>query len=162
MKAVQLFAIVLMGLMPGQNPAPAPAAAPVMTTAGAFFALSVADLEASSQWYSDTLGLRAVMNDAGAHGPAVIVLEGGGLIVELIHHPEAAPLAKVAPNVHDRMLVHGLVKAGVIVDNFDQTMTAFRERHVDIAYGPYPARPNQRANVIVRDNAGNLIQVFGR
>ena len=53
------------------------------------------------------------MNDVGAHGPAVIVLEGGGLIVELIQHPEAAPLAKVAPNVHDRMLVHGLVKATI-------------------------------------------------
>jgi hypothetical protein len=28
-------------------------------------------------------------------------------------------------------------------------------------FGPYPARPGQRANVIVRDNAGNLIQCFG-
>jgi hypothetical protein len=34
-------------------------------------------------------------------------------------------------------------------------------RDVEIAFGPYPARADQRANVIVKDNAGNLIQFFG-
>ena len=33
---------------------------------------------------------------------------------------------------------------------------------MSIAFGPFPARPNQRANMIVKDNAGNLIQIFGR
>jgi hypothetical protein len=28
--------------------------------------------------------------------------------------------------------------------------------------GPWPGRPNQPANVIVRDNAGTLIQIFAR
>jgi hypothetical protein len=58
--------------------------------------------------------------------------------------------------------VHGLVKAGIIVDNFEDVLAAFRARRVEVAYGPFPARQKQRANVIVRDNAGNLIQVFGR
>ena len=43
----------------------------------------------------------------------------------------------------------------------EERLAALKARHVDIAYGPYPAQANQRANVIVRDNAGNLIQVFG-
>jgi glyoxalase/bleomycin resistance protein/dioxygenase superfamily protein len=135
---------------------------PVMTSRGAFFALSVADMKASATWYIEKLGLAIVMEDAGGGHPAVTVLEGGGLIVELIQNDGAMPLSKAAPNVQDRMLVHGLVKAGVIVDNFDATLATFRKRRVDIAYGPFPARPKQRANLIVRDNAGNLIQVFGR
>jgi Glyoxalase/Bleomycin resistance protein/Dioxygenase superfamily len=137
-------------------------ASPVMSSRGAFFALSVADRTASATWYREKLGLAVAMEDAGAGHPSVTVLEGGGLIVELIQNDAAMPLAQAAPAVRDRMLVHGLVKTGVIVDNFDETLAAFRERHVDIAYGPFPARPNQRANVIVRDNAGNMIQVFGR
>lgn len=36
-----------------------------------------------------------------------------------------------------------------------------QKRNVEIAFGPYPARKNQRANVIIRDNGGNLIQLFG-
>ena len=34
---------------------------PVMAASGAFFAVSVADLKASAQWYTEKLGLRAVM-----------------------------------------------------------------------------------------------------
>jgi Glyoxalase/Bleomycin resistance protein/Dioxygenase superfamily len=135
---------------------------PVMSSRGAFFALSVADRRTSANWYREKLGLAVVMEDGGAGHPSVTVLEGGGLIVELIQNDAAMPLAQAAPGVRDRMLVHGLVKTGVIVDNFDETLAAFRERHVDVAYGPFPARGNQRANIIVSDNAGNLIQVFSR
>jgi len=41
-------------------------------------------------------------------------------------------------------------------------LEVLRARWVDIAMGPFPARGGQRANVIVRDNAGNLIQLFGK
>jgi hypothetical protein len=37
-----------------------------------------------------------------------------------------------------------------------------RTKGVQIAYGPYPAKTGQRANVIIRDIDGNLIQFFGR
>jgi hypothetical protein len=30
------------------------------------------------------------------------------------------------------------------------------------SYGPYAKTATQRANVIIRDNAGNLIQFFGK
>lgn len=147
---------------PGYRGALPQAPPPVMTSSGGFFALSVADMKASAAWYVEKLGLTVVMEEPAAGHSGVTVLEGGGLIVELIQDPEAVPLAKAAPGIKDRMRVHGLVKAGVIVTNFTETLAALEERHVDIAYGPYPAQSNQRANVIVRDNAGNLIQVFGR
>jgi len=88
-------------------------------------------------------------------GVAVSVLEGSGLIVELIQNDQAAPAGK------DRVLVHGPFKVGAIVSDFERVLAQLKARGADIAYGPYPASADQRANVIVRDNDGNLIQFFG-
>jgi len=66
------------------------------------------------------------------------------------------------PTVSDPVLLHGIIKAGVIVDNWDRTLALLRARRVPIAFGPFPAGRGQRANLIIRDNSGNLIQFFGR
>ncbi len=64
----------------------------VMTSRGGFFALSVADMKASGAWYVEKLGLAVAMEEAAAAGhPGVTVLEGGGLIVELIQNADAMP-----------------------------------------------------------------------
>lgn len=136
--------------------------APAIPATGAFFALSVADIRASAKWYSEKLGLAVVKEEPNEKGAAVVVLEGAGLIVELIQHDDAVPLVTAAPGVKSNMLVHGIVKAGAIVADFDETLVTLKQRNVQIAFGPYPARAHQRANVIIRDNAGNLIQLFGR
>ena len=128
---------------------------PAFSATGAFFALSVSDIHASSRWYAEKLGLKVTMNVPAANAPAVAVLEGGGLIVELIQHPEAKTAGK------DAILSHGFFKAGLIVQDFERTVATLRERGVEIAYGPYQKKADQRANVIIRDNAGNLIQILG-
>ena len=121
---------------------------------GAFLALSVSDLESSVTWYRDKLGLEVV--DRPSTGDVkVAILEGGGLIVELIQHHEAK-----ARGGADAYLQHGIFKSGVVVDDFDGLVAMLREKKADIAYGPFPARGKQRANLIVRDNAGNMIQFF--
>lgn len=122
---------------------------------GAAFALSVSDLQASSKWYEEKFGLKVTMNVPVSATPGVVVLEGGGLTVELIQHPEATASGK------DATQVHGFFKAGFTVQDFDRTLAVLRERGVEIAYGPFPKRADQRANVIIRDNAGNLIQILG-
>ena len=43
----------------------------------------------------------------------------------------------------------------MIVDDFEKTVAMLKARQVEIAFGPFP-------NVIVKDNAGNLIQFFGK
>ena len=135
---------------------------PFQAAAGAFFALSVADIQASAKWYSEKLGLKVVMEVPKKDKVAVTVLEGRGLIVELIQHDEALPLSKAAPAVTGDLFVHGVFKAGVIVEDFERTVATLRARNVEIAYGPFPARERQRANVIIKDNSGNLIQFFGK
>jgi catechol-2,3-dioxygenase len=125
-------------------------------TEGAFFALSVVDLASSASWYRDKLGLEVVMQVPVQNGIGVTVLEGGGLTVELIQNAQARPPAG------DPQLVHGYFKSGMIVKDLDRTLATLRERGVEVAYGPFPASETQRANVILRDNAGNLLQLFGR
>lgn len=129
----------------------------IVATRGAFFAISVADLEASSRWYVEKLGLEVVLDVPMNDGAAVKVLEGGGLIVELVRHDDAVPADCSAI---DPALCHGMFKAGVLVKDLDKTLEKLAARGVPVAFGPFPAQPNQRANAIIRDNAGNLIQLF--
>jgi hypothetical protein len=89
------------------------------------------------------------------------VLEGGGLIVELIQNDDAKP-ASDAPGASDPTLVHGIVKVGIVVADLHETLALLQARGVEIAMGPFPARGNQRSNALIRDNSGNLIQLFGR
>ena len=135
---------------------------PAFEVSGAFLALSVPDLEASAAWYTDKLGLRVVLEPPPYQGTRVKVLEGGGLVVELLHNPAAVPLQAAAPAISHTTLVHGLFKAGFAVTDYDRALATLRERGVEIAMGPFPAQGGQRANVIIRDNAGNLLQLFAR
>jgi hypothetical protein len=122
---------------------------------GAFFALSVADAEASAKWYAEKLGL-AVDMCTKSDKIAVIVLSGSGLVVELLQHDDAVASGK------DAVLTRGFVKAGLVVENLDQTLAVLKARNVQIAYGPYPAKADAMGNFIIKDNAGNLIQFFGK
>src|SRR5688572_24436178 len=142
------------------SPAAQEAETPFQTT-GAFFALSVRDVTASAKWYREKLGMKVILEPPRSGDASVVVLEGGGLIVELLQHNEAKPLGSIAPDAGENFKVHGFFKSGVIVEDFDRTIAAFRARGITIAIGPFPKSATQRANAIIRDNAGNMIQFFG-
>jgi catechol 2,3-dioxygenase-like lactoylglutathione lyase family enzyme len=129
---------------------------PAQAARGSFVALSVPDLEASIAWYQDKLGVRLTSRPVDSATVKVAILEGEGLLVELIQHADAAamPAPAQAPG-------QGIFKAGFFVEDFDAALARLRATGAQIAYGPYPAKDGQRANVIVRDNAGNLLQLFG-
>lgn len=123
-----------------------------------FFALSVASVAESTRWYRDKLGftLDREVPDRMA------LLHLGPVSLELVHAQGSVPLRTALPAASDAMAVHGIAKVGWVVDDFDGTVTRLRAKGVDIAFGPFPKRSDQRANVIIRDNAGNMIQLFGR
>ena len=135
---------------------------PILSTTGAFFALSVADIRASGTWYAEKLGLKVTMPPQRSGPGQAMVLEGGGLIVELVQHDEAVPLARLTPVLSDSFKVHGFFKAGVIVDDVDKTLAMLEARGVPVAFGPFAAKEGRRANFIIRDNAGNLLHFFGK
>jgi catechol 2,3-dioxygenase-like lactoylglutathione lyase family enzyme len=156
-----MLALCLLAVLSSEvSQQPAAAQSPVATVTGAFFALSVPDARVSARWYTEKLGLSIVMEDSSSPKTIAIVLEGGGLIVELIQSAGTMP-DKLAGAAKSELPPRGFFKGGAIVADFDRTLAALRARDVEIAYGPFPARANQRANVIIRDNAGNLIQLFG-
>src|SRR3954454_18266210 len=81
---------------------------PAIQTVGGFIALSVSDIKASTQWYAEKLGLKVMEQHprTAEQKAAVAILEGPGLIVELIEHADAVPLAKAAPGIKGAIFVH--------------------------------------------------------
>lgn len=142
--------------MPYRLDAQAGAEGPFATAKGAFVALSVRDLQSTVKWYSEKLGLKQVMTiprmDKIAGGAA---LEGDGILVELIQREDSHARTGGAE------LTHGIFKVGIIVTDFDRAVAAIRAKGIPIYMGPFPARADQRANVIIKDNEGNNLQIFG-
>jgi catechol 2,3-dioxygenase-like lactoylglutathione lyase family enzyme len=136
----------------------------VLQVRGAFFGLSVADIDATTRWYEEKLGLRVVMRAPRTDETrsAATVLSGGGLTVELVRHDDARPLRGLVPEGRGALYVHGIFKVGVTVDDLDATLAALRARGVQPAMGPWPRRGDVPANAIIRDAEGNYIQLFGR
>ena len=136
---------------------------PAFTASGrTFFALSVADLAATSRWYQEKLGMQPLLQLPKRGGAEGVVLGGAGLVVELIAREGSRPLRAVDPGIAHDLDVHGLFKVGFFVDDFDAAVANLRARGVEFAFGPFPARTEQPANVGIRDREGNLIQIFGR
>ena len=157
-----MIALTVSVLVPARAHRPEQATEPPFTTTGAFIGISVADLEASSKWYQEKFGLKVIMAPTGTAEARATVLEGGGLTVELMQHNRARALRTAAPGVQANYEVHGIFKAGIYVADLDRTLAELRRRGVEVAMGPFPKRDTQPANVIIRDNAGNFLQLFGR
>lgn len=133
-----------------------PVDGPLDFATGGFIALSVANLEASATWYTERLGLvRAMTVPRQGAMAGVILMEGSGLVVELIQLDSA----RAGPERPE--MLHGIAKAGILVSNFDSTVARLRARGITFFFGPYPPRGNNRANVAFTDNSGNLIQILG-
>ena len=133
--------------------------APFTAVQGAFFALSVDDLNASTRWYVDTFDLE-VSSRLSYGNMKGALLAGHGLEVELIAHPASiTPPDPLDPS--KKVLTRGIFKVGFRVEDFESTIAALKARGVEFVGGPFPPRRDQRANAMVRDNAGNLIQLFG-
>ena len=130
---------------------------------GTFVALSVADVAATSRWYHDKLGFRIVnQGDAPNKIAKFAVLESEGNIVEIVQHTQARPLAQVAPAVKKTHEIHGIFKVGFHVGDIDAVYQAVKERGVAITYDFIQAKDIDLRTFIIRDNAGNLIQFFGK
>ena len=130
----------------------------VPSVASAQFAgISVADIDASTRWYTEKLGFRVTFDPPAAGGAKARVVEGGGIMVELVAIPGATTQGDPAD-----VRRHGVFKVGFVIEHYDQFLAGLRQRQVPIALGPFPARDGQRANFIIRDNAGNMLQFFAK
>lgn len=135
---------------------------PFHSATGAFVAISVQDLDSSTCWYAEKLGLnvlkRATAKDKSA---AVSVLQGTGIIVELVWFASPVPLSKIAPELNGNHEVHGIFKSGLCVSDLDSTYEQLKSRGVTIAFEPFFDTSMQCRMFAIRDNGGNILQFFG-
>ena len=154
---------VMLGLLlaiPGAAAETAPP--PVLRTAtGAFFALSVADVAATAQWYREQLGFELVHEGEAPNKIAKgVILKHGASILELVQHRQAKPLKDAG--VESAYQIHGIFKIGFVVDDIDATYRRVQARHIPVAYDLWPAKDVGLRSFSIRHNAGNLVQFFGK
>ena len=140
------------------------AKAPVTAVQGGYIALSVADLDASAKWYTDTFDLAIAKNHSQSPDKksTATILSGHGLIVELIQHADAMPLRQAAPSLSRSFQIHGIFKSGVVVDDLDATFKELTARKVEMAFPIFTDEALAVRTFAIRDNSGNLIQFFGK
>lgn len=125
----------------------------------AFFAATVADLEASAQWYVTYLGTRRV---SSSHAPSgigeTVVLANDFITAELIQFTESAPSDTVLRNLRSI----GLKKTGVWVPpaTFDALFQRLGERGATFVGGIIEDKALQARSFIVEDNSAILLQFF--
>ena len=137
--------------------------APPAIAAHGYFSLSVPDMEASRKWYTEKLGLCTSFNfppTPTVHAGAAFV-QGGSLFIELVQVEGAVNLPQLLPahaaeEIQGRQYVHGPMKVGAVVDNFDGTVATLRAHGVEIV-ALQGTKRDQPATVTIRDNAGNRI-----
>lgn len=146
------------------TPAVIGAQTPFAAVRGGYVALSVADLDASAKWYADTFDLTIVRNHSQSPDKksTATILNGHGLIVELIQHADAMPLRQAAPALSRSFQVHGIFKAGIVVDDLDETFKELNARKVEMAFPIFADEALAIRTFAIRDNSGNLIQFFGK
>jgi catechol 2,3-dioxygenase-like lactoylglutathione lyase family enzyme len=130
---------------------------------GAFFALSVADVDRTAAWYRDELGLSIVTQGEALQGSVrFALLQGQGTVIELLQRRDARPLKETAPGTTGAYQVHGFFKAGLNVRDIDALYARMQSRNVPIAYVLERAKDLPLRSFSVRDPEGNMIQFFGR
>ena len=136
---------------------------PFTAVNGGFVAISVPDLDATTRWYVEKLGLNIVKHATSADKKsAVTILQGNGFSVELIWLAEAVSLSKIAPELKGSHQVHGIFKSGIFVDDLDSALKQLKSRHVTVAFEPFLDSSMQCRMFAIRDNNEDILQFFGR
>ena len=129
---------------------------PAFVARGAFFAVVVADLDATELWYKSKLGLRRVKRGKSPRVPAeTVVLAGRNLYVELIHHD-----GKQLSRIDNEAPVPRFIKAGVIVTPLDFDVLATQLEKHGVSASVFEDKEMGVRSFLVKDNEGNLIQFF--
>ena len=122
------------------------------------FAISVADLEASIQWYNKHFGFTLVRrSEIPGTGVKVAHMQGVGFILEIFCAPDSKPLPedRRVPNLD--FLTQGNKHISFGVKDGRKTKEEMEAMGIDIAF---IAEVDGTYGVFIRDNTGNLIEIF--
>ena len=122
------------------------------------FAISVADMEESIKWYSETFGFTLTSrSEIPGTGVQVAHMQGVGFILEIFCAPHSNPLPedRRVPNLD--FLTHGNKHIAFGVQDGRKIKEEMEAMGIDIAF---VAEVDGTYAVFIRDNTGNLIEIF--
>jgi catechol 2,3-dioxygenase-like lactoylglutathione lyase family enzyme len=124
------------------------------------FALVVPDVDASAQWYGETLGFalerRFGFPDAGVE--IAHVVSTTGIRLELIQQLGSGPSPDVGQDAFGALRTQGAKHVGLLVDNAASALAELRAKGVEVVHEVTTVEPAGVRNFWVRDNAGHLIE----
>src|SRR6267154_6719336 len=119
--------------------------------------ISVPDLEASIRWYAEVLDFEVEQRlEIPAIPAKVAMLRRGDLRVELFEVPGAQPLPEERRHPNLDLRTHGNKHLAFAIEDLDSAERELRSRGADIVW---VRRFEFGANIFVRDNSGNLIEL---
>lgn len=126
-----------------------------------FFALSVADVEASSAWYARVLGFEEVRSvDLPERGTRLRILRRSGALLELVEVEAATPAGGLDPPIERRFLLHGVFKVGFRVESLDRTVERLTELDVALRGEIVTESDGTMRSLQIEDPDGNVVQIF--
>ena len=119
--------------------------------------ISVPDLEASIRWYAEVLDFEVEQRlEIPAIPAKVAMLRRGDLRLELFEVPGAQPLPEERRHPNLDLRTHGNKHLAFAIKDIDSAERELRSRGADIVW---VRRFEFGANIFVRDNSGNLVEL---
>lgn len=121
-------------------------------------AISVADLEETIRWYGDIFGFTLVKrSEIPGTGIRVAHLQGKGFLLEVFEAPGAAPLPEDRKVPNKDLMTHGNKHVSFGVPDGRKAKEELEALGVEVAM---VAEVDGTYGVFIRDNTGNLIEIF--
>ena len=122
------------------------------------FAISVANLEETIQWYSEVFGFSVIdRSEIPRTGIKVSHMQGAGFILEIFEAPDAAPLPDDRRVPNRDLMTHGNKHISFGVPDGPGAKAELEALGVEVAM---VAEVDGTYGVFIRDNTGNLIEIF--
>lgn len=121
-------------------------------------AISVADFEESIAWYERVFGFTVVdRSEIPGTGIKVSHMSGPGFLLEIFCAPDANPLPASRRVPNEDLMTQGNKHFSFGVDDAHKAKDEMEAMGVDIAF---VAEVDGTYGVFIRDNTGNLIEIF--
>lgn len=121
------------------------------------FAISVADMDETIEWYDRVLGFKCISREH-LKGPRseMATLSNGSLEIEVFLHDETIPIPPERTSPSTDPQVQGMKHVCFSCDDLDAVIDHFNECGVKIVMGP--ATMGDKRLCYINDNTGNLLE----
>lgn len=128
-------------------------------TSGAFYAISVRNIDEAVAWYTTHLGFQVESQGGNAERRGALLVRPGS-VLELGEFASATAREELRPGLESHE-VYGIFKLGFTTANLDQSFAYLEERDVEVFF-PIVAASDGNRTFGIRDLDGNIIQFLGK